>query len=636
MEDNATADETSHPTPRRSHPYKWRRNTTKLKKDSGLAHVSLRGKQRPARSIQGGCTKNCKKKCMQVFDDNQRQLIFNEFWAIGNHMQQWYYIRNFVKPEPVKRRTVVILYGEDARRNFSNVYHLPLNGCPIPVCQAMFLGTLGISHTWVKTALKKQREHNGAISGDGRGKNRKPTKVCTIIRADVMAHIKSFPTVEGHYTRKDSKSMYLPENLNRRKMHSMYVIQRKAKDATMIANLRQYRDVFKKEFKIKFFRPKKDQCGKCLSWTNRTTQEKTETARLSYEDHLKAKRVSDALKREDIKKVMDSEDLRKTVCVFSCDLEKILLCPKGEHAEFYYKRKLSVYNFTIFISGDQKGLSYVWDQTIGRKGCAEITSCLWDFFQMKVSQGIKEFRIYSDNCSAQNKNQFLFSMYVMASIRFKIKITHRYLEVGHTHMEVDSVHASIERVAKTRDIFVPSQWYALMKIAKVKKPLYDVKEMKQEEIFDFWPLAKHQTWEKVRTSRIREVVIYGAEPGKVRYKFDLEKDAKVVPTIIKQEPGRPVNWKRVRLHRYYPTPIPVKPKTLKDLHDLLDKGAIPSEHREYFCVTLPALAEGAMAPPAPPDLSDVESGSSDESEDSDDEEESSDLNTIAVAETVES
>ncbi|KAK3911428.1 30S ribosomal protein S4, chloroplastic [Frankliniella fusca] len=81
-------------------------------------------------------------------------------------------------------------------------------------------------------------------------------------------------------------------------------------------------------------------------------------------------------------------------------------------------------------------LCYVWDQTEARKGSAEITSMVWSFIQMKVAAGIEEFRIHSDNCSAQNKNQFLFSMYVMASIRFNIKITHCYLEVGHTHMEV--------------------------------------------------------------------------------------------------------------------------------------------------------------------------------------------------------
>lgn len=72
-------------------------------------------------------------------------------------------------------------------------------------------------------------------------------------------------------------------------------------------------------------------------------------------------------------------------------------------------------------------------------------------------------------------------MYVMASIRFQIKITHRYLEVVHTHMECDSIHATIEKSVKYTDIFVPSEWYQAMRTAKKKRNFYKVKEISHEE-----------------------------------------------------------------------------------------------------------------------------------------------------------
>ena len=243
---------------------------------------------------------------------------------------------------------------------------------------------------------------------------------------------------------------------------------------------------------------------------------------------------------------------------------------------------------------------------MGRKGSAEVTSCLWSFLQMKSEKGIEEFRIYSDNCSAQNKNQFLFSLYVLASIRFNIKIVHRYLEVGHTHMEVDSVHAAIENAVKNLEIFVPSDWYTAMRLAKKNRPLYVVKEMSQDIIFDFTPLASHQKWDKLRTSRFREVVFDGAEPGIICYKTDFEGRFKKV-SIFKETVGRLMNWHTIKLKRMYAARIPVKPKTLKGLKDLCSEPtpAIPTIHHEYYTVTLPAITD--FVPPEPPEFSDIDS-----------------------------
>lgn len=614
---------TDTPKPRSRNPSQWKKNEIKRKCDLGQAHISQRGKARPERrQVTEACRDSCKRKCSQTFTEDVRKSVNAAFWDIGNHTQQWYYIKNLIKEEEVKRRTVITLHGMKPFRKSTYTYHLPLNGSQVVVCQKMFLSTLNISVTWVKTAIKKSKINNGVIAVDGRGKTPRKCIVSTVLKAEIIAHIKKFPTVEGHYTRKNSKSMYLPENLNRRKMWSMYKIEREAENATRIATLRQYRDVFNKEFRLKFFRPKKDQCPRCLSWKNKTPDERTEAAKLKHETHIENKKISQELKQKDIDEVMNSAELRKKKCLITCDLEKVLLCPKGDNGDFYYASKLSVHNFTIFISGDQEAICYVWDQTIAGKGSAEIGSCLWSFFQQKVSEGIEEFLIYSDNCSPQNKNQFLFSMYAMASIRFKIKITHRYLEVGHTHMECDSIHATIEKSVKYTDIFVPSQWYTAMRTAKKNRPFYKVKEMSQEEIFDFKPLAEHQLWENVRTSLFREVSFDGENPGIIAYKNNLEGPPTVV-NIFKKTRGRPVNWHTIGLTKRYNARIPLRAKELHDLQQLCKSGAIPSVYAPYYNITLPAILREAQQPTPPPVFSDVESGdSSDEdSEESDDEEE---------------
>ncbi|KAK3912725.1 Replicase polyprotein 1ab [Frankliniella fusca] len=616
-------DEESHPKPRMRKPAAWKRNVVKQLKDAGKSHLSMRGKVREAKTMGDGCSSTCNRKCHHHFSYEERLAIFNQFYAIQNHSMQWYFIGNYVRSLDVKRRTVHVSNAADPKRKLSNYYFLPgKNGIEQPVCQKFFLETLAISERWVRTALAKKNSNCGNIAVDKRGKCKKLAPTSTAMKNDVINHIKKYKTVEGHYTRKNSKSRYLPEYLNRRRMHSQYVIEMQGEGLppNRIASLRQYRDIFNKEFNLKFFRPKKDQCSRCLSWKNKTVQERTQEATAKYEKHLSDKRLSQDLKTQDIEYIKGNSD--KTVCVATCDLEKVFLCPKGENSEFFYESKLSLYNFTIFVSGEQQGFCYVWDQTVGRRGSAEITSCLWSFLNMKAAQGVKEFHFYSDNCTAQNKNQFLFSMYIMASIRLNIKIVHRYLEVGHTHMEVDSVHAAIQNSLKDKDIFVPTEWYGAIKIAKKSLPRYEVKEMKQEEIFNFTLLATHQTWNKLKTSSFKEVTVDCNNPGQVSFKTEYEEDSKTA-YVIKHKRGHPINWKTLRLQRMYSAKIPLRPNELADLQSLCRSGAIPTKYHDFYLETLQLITDQNRQPPPLPELpplevSDLESGEESDGEDGSD------------------
>lgn len=615
-------DDEAYPKPRTSKPERWKKHQAKRLKDAGKVHVSVRGKHRKEKMLQAGCSHKCKRKCHNNFNEVERKEILKKFWALEDHSRQWCYISSHVRAEKVMRRTVHLLHSEAPRRKFSYTYFLPMDGRLEQVCQKFFLGTLDISERWVRTAMTKIIQNHGAIPKDNRGKIKKPSVASINMRNDVINHIKSFATVEGHYTRKNSKSRYLPETLNRRIMHSMYKIMKQGQSATKIASLRQYRDIFKKEFNLKFFRPKKDQCNTCLSWKHKRPHERTPEAARRYEKHIEDKKISQDLKAADIDLIKNSPELQKTLCVLSCDLEKVLMCPKSENGEFFYRSRLSVFNFTIFVSGDQEGFCYTWDQTIARKGSAEISSCLLLFIKAKIEKGIKEFHIYSDNCSAQNKNQFLFSLYVMLSIRYNIKIVHTYLEVGHTHMEVDSVHATIEKSVKNVEIFLPSQWVAAMKVAKKNRPHYNVIEITQEDVFNYKPLADHQRWTSLRTSFFKQIVVDGAKPGIIQFKNEFNEELQEA-SIFKKSPGRPVNWETIQLRKMYSARIPLRPIELKHIRELCEKDAIPTLYHEYYLEFLPSI--GNYEVPAPPVLSDIESGLSDEgaddsSDDSDEEE----------------
>jgi len=122
---------------------------------AGLAHVTLRGKQRAARSIKPGCAATCKKKCRTRINEDLRKLQFERFWNTKSKTVQWSILAKLVTVVPVKRRTVE-LHGTSPYRRNSYEYHLQdENLIRIPVCQTMFLQTFDVSVKCVRLALTK-------------------------------------------------------------------------------------------------------------------------------------------------------------------------------------------------------------------------------------------------------------------------------------------------------------------------------------------------------------------------------------------------------------------------------------------------------------------------------------------------
>ncbi len=145
----------------------------------------------------------------------------------------------------------------------------------------------------------------------------------------------------------------------------MYVLQCQGKNiqSNQIASLRTCRQIFWR-YKLRFYKPKKDQCSQGLTWKYKSVQERTTEGAERIRVHLAQKELSYKLKEDDTQFVKLPEN-RKELCVVTCDLQKTMSTPKGENGEFYYKSKFTTYNFTVFVSGEQQGYCYSWDQTTG-------------------------------------------------------------------------------------------------------------------------------------------------------------------------------------------------------------------------------------------------------------------------------
>lgn len=599
---------------RRRNSNEWKKNKAKKLRNLGKSYTNSKNKIVPEKKIKNSCKNSCRQKCSQKFSENQRINIFSEYWCLGSVDRQRDYIARFVDfidkarirlrrkfnnknmtktgPGTSAEVNTSPFSSEDesetapSRRKKTFFYHLPSEGGKREkVCQTFFLNTLGISHQIVKTVAKKTTLPAQTVQEDQRGLTHY-SRVSEKTKQLIKDHISSFEKVESHYCRKQSSKEYLSPNLNLSKMYVLY-LKHCENRKEIPAQKSTYRQVFLNDFNLGFHFPKKDQCDLCTNYKHSNIEEKT-TMQERIDNHL--------LNKEKMRDLKNSEKLRadtdNSFCVSVFDLQQILPCPKTEVGQAYYKSKLATYNLTVFDAGKKQGYCFMWHEGIASRGCNEIGSCLLQFLKIKSEEGITEISFYSDNCTGQNRNKYIFLMFMYASAKYKIKITHNFFEVGHTQNEGDSMHSVIERASKHIPVYTPSQWYLLARTACKKKPYY-VKEMHLNDFFDLKALLEDtsKNFERdlngtlVRISDVSSVKADFNDPYilKIRYKL---KEQYIGLNIVERcrKPLQSFDTYELKIVR--DRLIPLSQQKYKSLLYFCQNNAIPKEYQDFF-LTLP-------------------------------------------------
>lgn len=68
----------------------------------------------------------------------------------------------------------------------------------------------------------------------------------------------------------------------------------------------------------------------------------------------------------------ESAQKNDNICMASFDFQKVLNTPKTEKSSLYYKRKLSVCNFTIFEITRHERVCYLWRENDAKRGSNEV------------------------------------------------------------------------------------------------------------------------------------------------------------------------------------------------------------------------------------------------------------------------
>lgn len=161
-----------------------------------------------------------------------------------------------------------------------------------------------------------------------------------------------------------------------------------------------------------------------------------------YQAHIAKKEMARVEKDADTQKAMEGKCL-----VITMDVQSVKVTPSLNASALYYKTKLTCHNFTIFNNANHDTKCYWFDESQADLSANTFATCLIDYLQENCD-GSKPVIIWSDGCTAQNRNSILSNALLFFSSEKKVVIEQKFLQKGHTQMEVDSVHSLIERKLK--------------------------------------------------------------------------------------------------------------------------------------------------------------------------------------------
>lgn len=128
-------------------------------------------------------------------------------------------------------------------------------------------------------------------------------------------------------------------------MYKMYKMKYAEKRRPVPVSLVTYRRIFCNDYKLSFFKPKKDQCQLCTAHEG-TVGVETLKDKENYAAHIKRKEDCNAAKARDKKRAIEEDNFVSV----TFDLQAVLQIPSSDVSQMYYSRKLCVYNPTKYCS----------------------------------------------------------------------------------------------------------------------------------------------------------------------------------------------------------------------------------------------------------------------------------------------
>ncbi|XP_050497594.1 uncharacterized protein LOC126882239 [Diabrotica virgifera virgifera] len=400
------------------------------------------------------CSRKCRRSC-EVITSQQRKDIWEKYWDMSYVDRKRWLCNNIQIEKPKKVSTKPT---EPKKKNKpkteSRYYFFPTtdedgNKNNVQVCKTFFLNTLGFKCDAAITSVSKCVKSDPFIGNikEKRGGRRRKVLVKTIIET----HINSFHPCVSHYRRYNApKVKYLPRELTLKLMFDDF----KSKYPNFCA-IESYRKVLK-SMNISFCLPKSDKCSDCQILELKLS-ENPEDISIQEEYNLHKLKVAQSTSayKNDSEKYSSPNYSGSEIKIVSMDLQKVLLLPvMPQFKDAFFVSKLVVFNLTFASLGKRgESVCVVWHEGLGDRSGSSIIDAIYCF--INKHRDTKKFIIWSDNCTAQNKNYILYTslIQIVNQVNGPDEITIKYLTKGHTHMSADGVHGNIESNIRKKNIY---------------------------------------------------------------------------------------------------------------------------------------------------------------------------------------
>lgn len=311
-----------------------------------------------------------------------------------------------------------------------------------------------------------------------------------------------------------------------------------------------------------------DQCDFCCSYkVGNVTEEE-------WKNHTELKNRARAEKSVD-KSLAVAGDCR----VLTQDVQAVKMAPSLLASALYFKTKLCVHNFTTNNLANHDVRCYWFDESNGGLEASVFASCIVDNILHLLTQKKVPVILYSDGCCAQNRNSCLSNALLRVAMENDVEITQKFLVKGHTQMECDLVHSTIESKLKGQEIYLPSQYSALTKTARVHPKPYVAIYLDYNFFTDF-SKPEDQIYKSIRPGRIAgdptvtDISVLVHKPdGTIWYKLSYDDDLKMLPQ-------RPKLSTISNLAKLYDRRLPIAERKWQHLQEL--KKVIPSDCHGFY------------------------------------------------------